>query len=157
MGQSKSEFLPAILNVIAAIGVFLISFLLEIRIPIDKEVAKLLGIIIVFVGIALVIWSAMHIKGAFFGVVEPKLDVLIKSGPYRFVRHPVYFGMTIALTGLPIALRSLFGLIGVFLLFLPSEIYRAKIEEKALENKFDSEWEDYKAKTGFMLPYVSIR
>jgi protein-S-isoprenylcysteine O-methyltransferase Ste14 len=42
----------------------------------------------------------------------------------------------------------------VFLLFLPSEIYRAKLEEKALESKFGSEWEDYTAQTGFFLPYV---
>lgn len=154
MNQSKNEFLPSILNVIAGIGVFLISFLVEIRIPIDTEAAKFFGIFIVIVGIVLVIWSAMHIKEAFLGEVEPKLDVLIKSGPYQFVRHPVYLGMTIALTGLPIALRSWPGLIGVFLLFLPSEIYRAKYEEKALKSKFGSEWDDYAAQTGFMLPYV---
>lgn len=154
MNQSKNEILPSILNVIAGIGVFLISILVEVRVPIDTVVAKFLGIFIVFVGIALVIWSAMHIKGAFFGEVEPKSDILIKSGPYRFVRHPVYLGMTIALTGLPIAMRSYFGLIGVFLLFLPSEIYRAKFEEKALKSKFGNEWEDYTALTGFILPYV---
>jgi len=68
MNQSKNEFLPSILNVIAGIGVFLISILVEVRVPIDTVVAKFLGIFIVFVGIALVIWSAMHIKGAFFGV-----------------------------------------------------------------------------------------
>lgn len=82
------------------------------------------------------------------------MDVLIKTGPYRFVRHPVYLGMTIALTGIPVAMRSCYGLIGVFLLFLPSEIYRAKLEEKALKGKFGSEWEAYAARTGFMLPSV---
>ncbi|MCF6466071.1 methyltransferase family protein [Clostridium sp. Cult2] len=154
MNQNKNEFLPSILNVIAGIGVFIISFLVEIRVPISTEVAKFLGLFIVSVGITLVIWSAMHIKEAFFGEVEPKLDVLVKNGPYRFIRHPVYLGMTIAFTGLPIALRSWLGLIGVFFLFLPSEIYRAKLEEKALKSKFGSEWEDYTAQTGFMLPYV---
>jgi protein-S-isoprenylcysteine O-methyltransferase Ste14 len=154
MNQSKNEFLPSILNVTAGIAVFLISFLVKIRVPIDIRVAKSLGILMVFVGIALVIWSAMHIKEAFFGEVEPKLDVLIKTGPYRFVRHPVYLGMTIALTGIPVAMRSCYGLIGVFLLFLPSEIYRAKLEEKALKGKFGSEWEAYAARTGFMLPSV---
>lgn len=69
MNQSKNEFLPSILNVTAGIAVFLISFLVKIRVPIDIRVAKSLGILMVFVGIALVIWSAMHIKEAFFGEV----------------------------------------------------------------------------------------
>lgn len=154
MNQNKNEFLPSILNVVTGIGVLLISFFVEIRVPISTEVAKCLGLFIVSVGIALVIWSAMYIKGAFLGEIEPKLDVLVQNGPYGFVRHPVYLGMTIAFTGIPIALRSWLGLIGVFLLFLPSEIYRAKLEEKALKSKFGSEWEDYTAQTGFFLPYV---
>jgi protein-S-isoprenylcysteine O-methyltransferase Ste14 len=106
MNQSMNEILPSILNVVAGIGVVLISFLVEIKVPIHTEVAKFLGLFIVYVGIALVIWSAMHTKEAVLGRVEPKSDVLIKTGPYRFVRHPVYLGMTIALTGVPIALRS---------------------------------------------------
>jgi len=154
MNKTKNEFLPSVLNVIAAIVVFLISFFVEIRISICPEVAKSLGIFIVFFGMALVLWSSMHIREAFLGVVEPRLDVLIKSGPYKFIRHPVYLGLTIALTGIPVAMRSYFGLIGVFILFLPSEIYRAKLEEKALKSKFGSIWEEYSAQTGFMLPYV---
>jgi protein-S-isoprenylcysteine O-methyltransferase Ste14 len=35
---------------------------------------------------------------------------------------------------------------------LPSEIYRAKLEEKALAQKFRAEWENYSKKTGFILP-----
>lgn len=154
MNQSENEFLPSILNVMTGIVVLLVSFFVEIRIPLSTGTAKTFGLLLVFVGIGLVAWSAMHIKEAFFGVVAPKLNVLIKSGPYRFVRHPVYLGMTIAFAGVPIAFRNWPGLIGVFLLFLPSEVYRAKLEEKALKSRFGSEWEDYAAQSGFMLPYV---
>lgn len=119
-----------------------------------KEMAKFLGLLIVYAGMALVIWAAVHIKKAFMGEVEPRLDVLVRDGPYRFVRHPVYLGMTIALAGLTVVLRSWLGLIGVFLLFLPSEVYRAKLEEKALAFKFGSELENYAAQTGFILPFI---
>ncbi|HXF05338.1 MAG TPA: methyltransferase [Blastocatellia bacterium] len=68
--------------------------------------AKLAGLIIVYVGMILVVWAAVHIKGAFLGEVELRLDVLVRDGPYRFVPHPVYLGMTIALVALVVALRS---------------------------------------------------
>ena len=73
----------------------------------------------------MVVWAAFHIRGAFLCEVKPRLDTLVQSGPYRYVRHPVYLGMTVALVGATIVMRSWPGLIAVFLLFLPSEIYRA--------------------------------
>jgi protein-S-isoprenylcysteine O-methyltransferase Ste14 len=154
MNRNTSEYLPSILNVVAAVGVSLISFFVELRFPISKEIAKFGGLFIVAIGMGLVIWAAAHIRGAFLGEVEPRLDVLVQDGPYRFVRHPVYLGMTIALAGIPVALRSWPGLIGVFVLFLPSEIYRARLEEKAMFRKFGSAWENYATQTGFILPRI---
>jgi protein-S-isoprenylcysteine O-methyltransferase Ste14 len=152
MTRNANEFIPAILNGVSGIGIFLISFLVDWRFPMSKATAKPLGMLIVAAGMALVIWAAVHIKRAFLGEVEPRLEILVQNGPYRFIRHPVYLGMTIAIAGLTIALRSWLGLIGVFLLFLPSEIYRAKLEERALLHKFGGKWENYKARTGFILP-----
>ncbi len=146
--------LPGILNGVTGVGVLLISFLVELRLPMSREMAKPLGMFIVVTGMSLVVWAATYIKEAFLGEVEPRLDVLVRDGPYRFIRHPVYFGMTLALVGVTVALRSWPGLIGVFLLFLPSEIYRARLEEKALFHKFGCEWENYVTQTGFILPFI---
>ena len=66
----------------------------------------------------------------------------------------VYLGMTIALFGVTVSLRSWLGMISVFLLFLPTEIYRAKLEEKALFRLFGAEWESYLSQAGFFLPIV---
>lgn len=140
------------MNGLTGLGVILVSFLVDMRLPISIEVAKPLGMILVFCGMSLVVWATVHIRGAIRGEVQPKLNVLVKDGPYKFVRHPVYLGMTIALTGVAVSLRSWPGLIGVFLLFLPSEVYRARLEEKALARKFGAEWESYTEGTGFMLP-----
>lgn len=149
-----AEYLPAILNLLAASGVLLLSFFVHLGFPMSREAARTLGMLTVAGGMALVAWAAVHIREAFLGEVQPRLDELIQSGPYRFVRHPVYLGMTIALAGVPISLRSWPGLIGVFLLFLPSEVYRARLEEKALLREFGARWKDYAHRTGFMLPLV---
>jgi protein-S-isoprenylcysteine O-methyltransferase Ste14 len=147
-----NRYLPAILNIFSAIAVFLVSFLVDLRIPMSKGMAKVLGLIIVYAGMALVAWAAFYIKEAMAGVVEPRLEVLVKDGPYRFVRHPVYVGTAIALAGVTVVLRSWLGLLSVALLFLPTELHRAKLEEQALARKFGTEWEAYARQTNFFLP-----
>ncbi len=158
MKPNTSEYLPAILNAAAGVGVVLLSFLSlwleQLRFPVSTEIARPVGLFTICMGMSLVIWAAAHIKGAFLGEVEPKLNHLVHSGPYRLVRHPVYLGMTVALVGVPISLRNWLGLIGVFALFLPSVIYRAGLEEKALLRKFGSEWVYYATRTGLILPLI---
>jgi protein-S-isoprenylcysteine O-methyltransferase Ste14 len=101
-----------------------------------------------------VVWAAGYIREAFMGDVKPVLDKIVKKGPYRLVRHPVYLGMTIALSGIPITLKSWPGILSVFIFFLPSVIYRARLEEKALAQKFGKEWQEYVKTTNFAIPFV---
>lgn len=157
MDSRLKEHLPGALTILNGGAVFLISFLVKLRFSMPKEIAKPIGFGFIVVGMSLVIWAAAYVKEAFLGEVEPELNVIVKNGPYRFVRHPVYLGMTIAILGVPIALRSWPGLIAALLLFLPTEIYRAKLEEKALLRKFGKEWEKYAAQTGFFLPFIGIK
>lgn len=128
MNEKIRQHLPPALNGVAGVGVLLLSFLVEMRMPLPRETAKPVGLIVFGLGMALAIWASLHIKDAIMGEVEPRLEKLVQEGPYRWTRHPVYLGMTIALLGAAIALRSWAGLIGVFLLFLPSEIWRAKLD-----------------------------
>jgi len=65
MNRNANEFLPAILNLVTGIGVLLISFLLELRFPLPKEIAKPLGLFIVAAGMSLVICAVIHIREAF--------------------------------------------------------------------------------------------
>jgi protein-S-isoprenylcysteine O-methyltransferase Ste14 len=154
MRNSVSEYLPSFLNLISGIGVLAVSFLVEIRFQASVQGAKKAGIVVVVLGMLLVVWSAFHLRGAFLGEVEPTRNDLVRSGPYKFIRHPVYLGMTIALTGAAISLRSWPGLLAVFGLFLPSEIYRAKLEEESLRKMHGAEWESYIRETGFLLPFL---
>lgn len=149
-----SEYLPSALNLISGGIVLFVSFLVDLRFPISSNLAKLSGMIIVAVGMSLVVWAALHLRGAFLGEVEPTLDRLVQSGPYHCIRHPVYLGMTVALSGVAISLRSWLGFILVFFLFLPSEVYRAMQEEKSLSRRFGAEWDEYTLRTGFLLPFV---
>jgi protein-S-isoprenylcysteine O-methyltransferase Ste14 len=148
------EQLPAILDILTMLAVLLISLHVELRFSVPQETARAVGSVIVYIGASLMIWAAVYNKGAVLGEVRPELDVLVRGGPYRFVCHPLYLGKTIALLGGAVALRSWPGMLAVFLLFLPSEIYLARVEEKALARKFGSEWENYAAQTPFFVPFI---
>lgn len=139
-------------NLGAGLAVLFISFWAESRLPIPRGAAKILGLIVTYGGMALVLWAALHIKGGITGAVRPRLNTLLKDGPYRFVRHPVYLGLSVALAGVALALRSWGGLLGVLLLFVPSSLYRAKLEERALAQKFGAEWQSYARQTNFFIP-----
>ena len=102
MKELIREYLPGLLNVLTGLTVLLASFLVDSPFPMPREIAKPSGALIVLTGMSLVVWATMHIKEAILGEVEPRLDVLVKDGPYRFVRHPVYLGMTIALLGVTV-------------------------------------------------------
>lgn len=109
MNTKVHEYAPAVLNGIAGIGVLLISFLVDLRVPIPLSTAKIIGITVVYLGMALVVWAAFHIRGAIRGMVKPRISELIITGPYRFIRHPMYVGTTIALVGVTLSLLSWIG------------------------------------------------
>jgi protein-S-isoprenylcysteine O-methyltransferase Ste14 len=150
--RRAGEYVPAALNVASALVVCAVSLFVDARLPMSREAARPVALLLVATGMALVVWAAAHIRGAFLGEVEPRLERLVREGPYRFVRHPVYVGMTVALAGVPVAFRNWLGLVAVLALFLPSEVYRARLEDAALRRRFGAAWERYAARTGFMWP-----
>ena len=152
----KSEYLPALFNFLAAGIVFIICFFIDLKFPDYFGLMKELGIVVVYAGFSISLWAAFYLKSAINGMVLPKLNQLVKDGPYRYCRHPVYLGMTIAFIGMAIALRSWLGIISVLLLFLPSEIFRAKLEDAALSEKFGNEWDEYADNTNFFIPKIRI-
>ncbi len=148
----KDELLPAALTVVAGLVTLAASFLFRDQLLIPKDAARLVGLAVLYVGMALFLWAALHLKEAIGGLVAPRRDRLVVSGPYRYVRHPAYVAMLIAMIGAAVVLRSLVGLLVSFLVFLPAEIHRARLEEQALEHAFPESWRTYASHTGFFLP-----
>ena len=95
----------------------------------------LLGGAIAVVGEALRVWASGHLE---------KGREVTRSGPYRFVRHPLYLGSAVIGVGFMIAARSfwLALLVSAYLLatMLPA-IWR---EEASLDEKFGGEYSAYR-------------
>ena len=78
---------------------------------------------------------------------------LITHGIYKIVRHPIYFGVLIAVMGPPVYAPSLFGFL-VMLLLVPIFLLRIHMEEKMLTERFPDEYETYRASTRKLIPFV---
>lgn len=150
----KQDDLAATIFVLAALAVMAIGFGARAGLAIPREIARLLGWLVFLAGMTLFTWAGLSLKGAFFGKVKPVTEQIVADGPYRWVRHPLYLSVIAALVGLCLMLRSWWGLLSVFALFLPAVIHRARLEERALGEQFGSAWQDYAARTAFLVPWV---
>jgi protein-S-isoprenylcysteine O-methyltransferase Ste14 len=84
--------------------------------------------------------------------VESKQTVIC-SGPYAIVRHPMYFGMVVAMLAAPLALAS-YVTVPIFALLVPMLIFRLTHEEQTLRRDLPG-YTDYYEHTRFRLvPWV---
>lgn len=115
------------------------------------------GLFLVIAGLLLIAWALLRLGVGMLGGVETLATDLVTNGPYRWVRHPVYVGMGLALVGYAVAARSWPGLVLVLAVFVPAAVYRASREEAALARTFPVAWAAYRRRTGAVLPRLSRR
>jgi protein-S-isoprenylcysteine O-methyltransferase Ste14 len=123
--------------VLYPLGVYLVFF----TAPDDRS--TVLGVSVMAVGMFMRLWSNGY---------AIKLDKLTTSGPYAFVRNPLYLGTALILLGLVLMLKAfLIGLI-FFAVIIAAYIRTIRNEEKMLADKFGKDYLDYRAKVPAMWP-----
>jgi protein-S-isoprenylcysteine O-methyltransferase Ste14 len=80
---------------------------------------------------------------------------LVRSGPYRMVRHPIYSSMFCALLGTGLVLATPLSLLmpAILLLVVGTEI-RVRIEDKLLASQFGDEFLDYQRRVPAYVPFL---
>ena len=116
-------------------------------------IVKLAGLILYTLGGFLILWARSSL-GEWFAtrLVTKKGQRVVQEGPYKFVRHPIYVGGTLALWGLTLALNSLVTLV---ILAIPFPIFLyvvARFEEKLLVSVLKEEYLAYQKKVGRFVP-----
>lgn len=132
-----------------AIGPLALRFL-----PEDVRIAWV-GISLTTLGAAIAIW-ARYCLGEFWSarVMLKEGHRIIRSGPYAFVRHPIYTGMLTAAIGTSLVVGEWRAIVAVVILLITHSL-KALREEALLTAEFGDEYSVYRRSTGFLFPRLS--
>jgi protein-S-isoprenylcysteine O-methyltransferase Ste14 len=112
-----------------------------------------IGVILAGIGIGFALWARAHL-GRNWGMpmsVKENPD-LVMTGPYAFVRNPIYGGMIIAFLGTAVV----FGLFWwvIFLSFGGYFVFTSYREEQNLQKLFPTQYPAYRARTKMLIPFI---
>ena len=130
-------------------------FLPSLRIASARETLFVLGICCVVTGTALRWWSVFTLASYFtVDVAAPRSTTGDQYGPYRYVRHPAYSGVLLALFGIGLSLGNWLGLVVMLVLPGGAFAYRIAVEEAALRSELGERYEHYVSRTRRLIPYL---
>lgn len=111
------------------------------------------GALLTGIGLGFSVWARVHLGRNWSGTVTLKDDhALIRSGPYRFVRHPIYTGLLLAAAGTVLAIGEWRGIVALALLFL-AFLRRVRAEETQMRMLF-ADYARYANETAALIPFV---
>lgn len=110
------------------------------------------GAVLTCVGAAVAMWARWNLGRNWSDKVVLKVDhELIRSGPYRYLRHPIYTGVLLAVAGTALEIGELRGILA-FIVLGTNYYVKATREEKILAENFGDAFAEHKRETGFFLP-----
>lgn len=120
----------------------------------DADWLRWTGVVLGAAGLAMQNWAIISL-GRWFTLRVALLPghELVRSGPYRRLRHPSYTGLFLWLFGIPLAFGSWGGLV-VLAIALPFAILRMREEEALLQREFGAAFDEMHRETHRLVPYV---
>ena len=119
-----------------------------------NDLCRYAGLALFALGFGVMIWATACLGKQFsIQVTLQKDHQLVTDGPYRFVRHPRYFGILVFLAGSSLLFRSRLALILVVAMAMVLT-WRIHDEEKLMRTAFQAEWEVYAQRTRRLIPFV---
>src|SRR5579863_6554340 len=115
-----------------------------------------LGVALIVAGLAFAIWARMHLGRNWSGSVTVKeAHELIRSGPYAYVRHPIYTGLITAVLGTAIISGTLRAAVGLVIITL-SLLRKLRTEEAFMRDTFPGEYQRYCAQVPALVPFTRV-
>jgi protein-S-isoprenylcysteine O-methyltransferase Ste14 len=122
----------------------------------DSALAGAIGAAFCVLGIGLAFWARVHL-GRNWGMPMSTKESpeLVTTGPYVFVRHPIYAGILLAMLGSTLG-ENVFWVLPL-VLFGAYFVYSARREEQLMRRQFPEQYPAYMQRTGMLLPRIFRR
>jgi protein-S-isoprenylcysteine O-methyltransferase Ste14 len=112
------------------------------------------GIAIQAAAIALAIWARRHLGSNWSAAVVAKVDhQLVRSGPYKMIRHPIYTAMLGNHIGVALASGEWHAAVAVVMLAL-AYVRKIHLEEQIMHRVFGGEHDAYRQQSWALIPWV---
>src|SRR6201999_1195277 len=106
-----------------------------------------IGAILVAIGLLFACWARYVLGRNWSGIVTVKENhELVRTGPYRFVRHPIYTGLLLAFVGSAVARDQWRGVLAVVIVYVA--LWRKyRLEERWMEQTFGDAYRRFREET----------
>jgi len=112
-----------------------------------------IGLPLFIAGLGLAVWARVHLGRNWGSPMSEKVDPeLVTTGPYRWIRNPIYSGLILAFIGTSIAVSVSWLVIGA--LIGAYFVYSAVMEQRFMTEKFADTYPAYRDRTKMLIPFV---
>jgi protein-S-isoprenylcysteine O-methyltransferase Ste14 len=145
----------------------LVLVLLAVRFPIVRQALRnahayavntsatlgVIGVVLCGLGVGLALWARVSL-GTNWGLPMSRNEnpELVTSGPYAFVRHPIYGGVIVGMIGSALG-QSMLWLVPLVLAG-GYFIYSARREQRLMTEQFPQAYPAYMQRTKMLIPFI---
>jgi protein-S-isoprenylcysteine O-methyltransferase Ste14 len=156
---------PRLLYILTGvIGGVLIAFhglpwppLLNLRLWPRSGLSYSIGLAVLLAGVAFAVWARVHLGSNWSGTVTVKEDhELIRTGPYGYVRHPIYTGLIAGVIGTAICSGTLRAALGAGIIAV-ALLLKSRTEERFMRETFAAQYAKYCAEVPALVPFTKPR
>ncbi len=120
---------------------------------VSNPILQGIGMALFLTGLGLAVWARVYLGRNWGTPMSERVDAeLVTTGPYRYIRNPIYSGIILAAIGTAVAV-SWYWLVAVVLMGAYF-IYSATVEEHTMERLFPNDYPAYKRSTKMLIPFL---
>lgn len=116
---------------------------------------RVTGVGVAALGVPLAAWLFPHLgRNVTATTLTKQTHELVTTGPYAYIRHPLYLTGLLFFLGAGLALGNRVLLIFIAVFVVTWTLVVIPREEAALEELFGQQYRDYRQRTGALLPFL---
>lgn len=154
------KFMQRSIHLIFVVIAFIITFFQFTNVFLYNEILphnlliEYIGMMILVLSLLFAIWARIILGKNWSGAIQKvEGQRLIHSGPYRYIRNPIYTGIVFGFLGTFVSFGTLGSLLG-FCIILIAYIAKISEEQKFLIIEFEEEYRVYIKESWALIPYI---